>query len=184
MDNHLKTLFVGTSQGEIYHTDANSFSNTAALLGPFKLGYHYIRRFRTNCDHTMLAVASKHTSIIPIDQLTKGPRSLKLKAHTLPVVWVEFHPKNPNLLITASFDSTVRTWDISKCVTNATDDGATEETIVTPRDCYEFNVNPKYAIFSPLNENCIIVGTQSTPFYVFNCSQKKGDFPPMIFNGR
>lgn len=190
VDNVLKKLFIGTKLGQVYHTDLNSiYSLKESSLRPIKVSKTYIRMFRVNCDDTKLAVASKSSdvSIIPIDQLDSeaDPTLLRLKGHSQPIVWVDFSSKNPDLLLSTSYDSALRTWDVSKGVAtkSTTADDVSEETIVvSSMACYEFNVKLKYAIFSPLNENCIIVGTHSTPFYVFNWTTKTKEFPPTIVN--
>lgn len=188
VDPVLKTLFIGTSQGSVHHMDVDTVFAPwdSSLRDAIKVSKNYIRMFRVNSDRTKLVVASKNADItvIPIDQLNSTtPAMIKLKGHSSAINWVDFSRNNPDLLISTSYDSTLRVWDISTGVKVATETAEEEPMVVaSPKACYEFNVKLKFAIFSPLNEDCIIVGAHSLPLYVFNMTTKTNDFPPKIIN--
>lgn len=136
--------------------------------------------FRMNCDHSRVVVASKSPEIVvyqPDRFSGYSDITVKLKGHSQPVVWVDFSPTDPDLLLSASYDQTIRVWDLSKLSRDGPESSAEIR-------CFAFNVKLKYAIFSPLAEHCLIVGTQSTPFYVFNMGEKSVDFPPSIATGK
>lgn len=181
VDNHLKKLFVGTKTGSVHHLDLiNGKSLQPAESHPIKVSRNYIRMFRVNSDHSKVVVAPKNNEIavIPIEELNSAsPRLIKLKGHSKPVNWVDFSSKNPNLLLSTSYDATIRLWDLSQTTTE--DDAATIVSVV-PINCFEFDVNLLFAIFSPLDENCIIVSNFASSFYVFNTTAKTNDFPPKI----
>lgn len=140
-----------------------------------------------NCDHSQTAIVSKNSdiAIISMNQFVesvKTPQIIRLKGHLQPVIHVDWSRKNKNLLLSTSYDSTLRLWDISKAEEKRNAEGGQEESTAAPTACFEFAVKLKYAIFSPLNEDCIIVGTYATPFYVFNATKKTNGFPPKIVN--
>lgn len=193
-------IFIGTKQGNVFHRSVESIEDMIVVSRqikcvinlylrflfishllqnpePIKISRNYIRMFRVNCDHSKLLIAAKSQEVIvlPMSDLVAEnptPKITKLKGHSQPLVWVDFSFKNPDLLISTSYDQTIRLWDLSADQAN-----------VSAISCFSFNVKLKYAIFSPLNENCIIVGTQSTPFYVFNMNEKTIEFPPKTASG-
>lgn len=195
VDQVLEKIFIGTSQGEVFHTETESVQFMGAdteynLLRPLKVSRNYIRMFRVTCDHSKVVIVSKNAEIcvIPTDKLNAEdptPHLVRLRGHSKPIVHVDVSRSDPNLILSVSYDSTLRVWDLQKNVSQQTTAAAGSEqptTIVAYAACYEFNQKLKYAIFSPLNENCIIVGTYATPFYVFNRQAKTSGFPPKIVN--
>lgn len=185
VDNVLEKLFVGTKQGEVFYGETGQIQlpNTLRVL---KVSRNYIRMIRVNCDHSKVVVVSKNAEIcvIPSDKLDAEdptPHLIRLRGHSQPIVHVDVSRTDPNLILSVSYDSSLRVWDLEKNVTQA-EAASEEQQIVASAACYDFDVKLKYAIFSPLNENCIIVGTFATPFYVFNRQAKTGGFPPKIVN--
>lgn len=154
-------------------------------LRPLKVSSNYVRMFRVNCDHSKVVVLCKNSDahVFSMEELQADPAQpqqiIKLKGHTQPIVWVDVSSKNPDLIVSAGYDSTIRIWDLKQNVNSSSDGGSV---VVTATACYQFNVKLKYALFSPLDENCLLVGTQVTPLYVFNRTTKTTDFPPIIVN--
>lgn len=99
------------------------------------------------------------------DFLADKPEIKKLKHQTDPITWIDFSMKDRDLLLSSSYDFSICLWNIAS------------ETVVSK---FVFNRYVQYAIFSPLNEKCIIVGTISTPFYIFNTENKTEGFPPTM----
>lgn len=156
---------------------------------PLRVSKKYIRQFVFNCDRTKIAVTNKTPQIAIVSysdfdlmQTDTSPTVLHLKSHTSAIVWCDFSPSKPNLLLSASYDNSIKLWQLSSSSDGAAaDSGDVDYTVIAS---FEFNRIIRYAIFSPLNEDCLIVGTHSTPFYVFNTKAKLNNYPPTISTGK
>lgn len=179
VDHQTRKMYIGTNDGHIRHLDlCDQVSRLPQESLPIKVSKKSIRMFSVNCDSSWMAVASKSTdlNIVQIDQLDSAQLGMvTLKGHTQPIIWVDWSRKNKKVIITTSYDNTIRLWDITS---------AEPDEPIIARSCYEFKVQLKYAIFSPLDEDCLIVGTQATAFFVFNKTVKKDDFPPKLVHGK
>lgn len=170
-------MFIGTNDGNIHYLDLGGEGARLPQESlPIKVSKKSIRMFSVNCDSSLVAVASKATdlNILQMDRFDSSESVIvALKGHTQPIIWVDWSRKNKSIVISTSYDNTIRLWDIA----SKQQDGP-----ITAKSCYEFKVQLKYAIFSPLNEDCLIVGTQATAFYVFNMTEKNNDFPPKLIH--
>ena len=189
----LNRLYIGNKQGEIHFFLIDSSLLRPELNDgksrPLKVSKNYVRMLKLNSDRSKLIAVchNSEVSVIPTDQLEvvdASPKIIRLRGHTNAAMWVDCSSKNADLLITTGYDSTVRVWDLTKNVFKTQREGVdgAETTVVQPTDRYEFSTRLKYAIFSPLDEDCVIVGSQNTPFYVFNQTKKSHAFPPKILN--